>query len=146
VARARGVRRAADAALVFTAVSIPLSTTGMQVGVVGLIALALLGGRAGWSVVRPTPLDGALAIFFGALALSTVASGHPLQATGWQRPWVVVTYFGVFWWLRDRAHAARFARVVVVAGAVGGLRHPPALQRRGLVPGAARPPTVRAAT
>lgn len=97
---------------------IPLSTTGMQAAVLGLVGLTVVAIGAGWSVVRRTPLDGVLAVFFGALALSTLASGRPLQAVGWARPWVVLTYFVVFWWLRDRAQAARLVRVVVAAAAV----------------------------
>jgi O-antigen ligase len=112
------VRRTADALLVVTAAALPLSTTAMQAGIVALVALALVGVPARWGVVRATPLDGALAVFFGTLALSTLASGHPLEAGGWARPWVAIGYFGIFWWLRDRAHAARVVRVVVAAGAL----------------------------
>jgi O-antigen ligase len=113
-------RRAADALLGFTAASIPLSTTGMELGVGGLAALSVVAAVKRWGVVRRTPLDGALACFYGGLALSTLASGHPLQATGWLRLWNVLTFFVVFWWLRDGAHATRVARLIVVAGAVAG--------------------------
>ena len=85
------------------------------------MALAALAGAAalqGWPVVRRTPLDGALITFFAVLALSTLLSGHPLEAVGWGRVWVVAAYYVVFWWLRDAAHAARLARVLVLAGAV----------------------------
>jgi O-antigen ligase len=112
------VRRAADAFLVLTAASIPLSTTGMEVGVIALGGLGIVAVLGGWRVVRRTPLDGVLAVFFGTLAVSTLASGHPLQGTGWARLWIVLAYFTVFWWLRDGAHAARLARVCVLAGAV----------------------------
>src|SRR5947208_3467639 len=111
-------RRAADALLAFTGAAIPLSTTGMEAGVLGLAALSVAALAGGWGVVRPTPLDGVLALFAGVLALSTLASGHPLQASGWARLWIVLAYFVVFWWLRDRAHAVRLARVIVGAGAV----------------------------
>src|SRR2546425_104214 len=111
-------RRAADALLAFTGAAIPLSTTGMEAGVLGLAALSLAALAGGWGVVRPTPLDGVLALFGGVLALSTLASGHPLQASGWIRLWIVLAYFVVFWWLRDRAHAVRLAQVIVGAGAV----------------------------
>lgn len=121
------VRRAADWLLVLTAASLPLSTTGMQLGAGLLFALALAGIPLGWGVVRRTPLDGALAIFFGVLALSTLASLRPHEALGWQRPWVVIGYFGVFWWLRDRAQAARLAWIVVgaaiVVAAYGVVQH-----------------------
>ena len=106
-------RRTANALLAVTAVSLPLSTTGMQAGIIGLgvLSAAALVGR--WGVVRRTPLDGVLAIFYGVLALSTLASGAPGQAIGWPRLWVVLTYFTVFWWLEDSAHATRFVRLVV---------------------------------
>jgi len=112
-------RRAADALLGLTGASIPLSTTGMEAGVMGLTALSLAAWAGGWGVVRGTPLDGVLALFAGVLALSTLASGHPLEASGWVRLWIALAYFVVFWWLRDRAHAVRLARVIVVAAAVG---------------------------
>ena len=111
-------RRAADALLTFTAVAIPLSTTGMEAGILGLAALSVAAAAGRWGVVRPTPLDGVLALFAGVLALSTLASGHPLQASGWVKLWIVLAYFVVFWWLRDRAHAVRLVRVIVGAGAV----------------------------
>jgi len=111
-------RRAADALLAFTGAAIPLSTTGMEAGVLGLAALSVAALAGGWGVVRTTPLDGVLALFAGVLALSTLASGHPLQASGWIRLWIVLAYFVVFWWLRDRAHAVRLAQVIVGAGAV----------------------------
>ncbi len=111
-------RRAADALLAFTAAAVPLSTTGMEAGIIGLGVLSAVAVVARWPVVRRTPLDALLAVFYAALALSTLASGHPLQATGWARLWVVLAYFVVFWWLRDAPHAARLARIVVVAGVV----------------------------
>jgi O-antigen ligase len=111
------VRRAADALLVFTAATIPLSTTGMQAGAVGLFALALVAGALGWGVVRRTPLDGALAILAGALVLSTLASAHPGDLTGWSRPWVVIAYFGVYWWC-DRERAVRLVGVLVASAGV----------------------------
>jgi O-antigen ligase len=73
-----------------------------------------------WGIVRRTPLDGVLALFYGTLALSTLLSGHPLEASGWLRLWVVLAYFSVFWWLRDRGHAVRVTRLLVLAGAVAG--------------------------
>jgi O-antigen ligase len=112
------VRRAGDLLVAATAVSIPLSTTGMQVGVVALAALTVAAAVVGQGVVRATPLDGVLALFYGSLALSTLASGRPLEAAGWSRLWVVLTYFVVFWWLRDRRHAARTVRLLVAAAAV----------------------------
>jgi hypothetical protein len=93
----------------------------MQLGIGGLFALALAGIPLRWGVVRRTPLDGVLAIFFGALALSTLASLRPLEAVGWQRPWVVIGYFGVFWWLRDGKQAVRVVEVVVAAAALVAL-------------------------
>ena len=119
--------RAADALLVGVAAAIPLSTTGMQVGVLALGALTVGALIARWPVVRATPLDGVLGLFYGVLACSTLASGHPFDAGGWHRLWVVVAYFVVFWWLRDRAQVVRLARIlVVVAGltaAYGILQH-----------------------
>jgi O-antigen ligase len=116
------IRRLADALLAFTAASTPLSISGMEIGVGGLGLLALLGVARGWNVIRRTPLDGVLALFYGVCALSTVASGHPLQAAaGWLRPlWMQSAYFAIYWWLRDREHARRIALVVVAAGAVAG--------------------------
>ncbi len=108
-------RRLADGLLVLVAASVPLSTTGMEAGVLVLGGLSLASVAAGWNVVRRTPLDGVLALFYGTLALSTLASGHPLEAVGWARLWVVLTYFVVVWWVRDGAHAARLTRVVVGA-------------------------------
>jgi len=120
-------RRAADALLAFTAASVPLSTTGMEAGMAALGALSAAALAGGWGVVRRTPLDGVLGLFAGVLALSTLVSGHPLEADGWARLWVALAYFVVFWWLRDRAHAVRLARVVVIAGAAaaayGVLQH-----------------------
>jgi O-antigen ligase len=116
----RAVRRAADVLLAATIASVPLSTTGMEAGVVLLGVLALVSSARGWGVVRRTPLDGALVVFYGALALSTLASGRPLEATGWAKAWVVLAYFAVFWWTRDGAHAGRLARLLVLAGAVAG--------------------------
>src|SRR5207247_2330569 len=92
--------------------------TGMEAGGLGRAGLSVAALAGGWGVVRPTPLDGVLALFAGVLALSTLASGHPLQASGWARLWIVLAYFVVFWWLRDRAHAVRLARVIVGAGAL----------------------------
>jgi hypothetical protein len=113
-------RRLADGLLILTAAGIPISTTGMQIGAIGLGALSVLAAVARWPVVRATPLDGALGLFYATLALSTLASGDPLGASGWARLWVVVTYFGVFWWLRDRSHAVRLIRVLVIAAVVVG--------------------------
>lgn len=110
-------RRAADALLAFTAVSIPLSTSGMQIGVGGLAGLSVAAAVGRWGVVRRTPLDGALLLLLGVLALSTLASGGPVGAPGWARLWIVVTYPCVFWWLRDRAHAVRLARLFVLSAA-----------------------------
>ena len=113
-----GIRRAADALLVLTALGIPLSTTGMEAGVVGLGALAAVATVRGWNVVRRTPLDTVLAVFYATLVASTLASRRPLEAVGWSHAWVVLAYFTVFWWLRDVGHAARLARLVVLAGLV----------------------------
>ena len=110
-------RRAADALLAFTVISIPLSTSGMQIGVIGLAALAAAAAVGRWGVVRRTPLDGALALLFGVLALSTLASGDPLRAGGWGRLWIAVTYPAAFWWIRDRAHAVRLAHLLVLVSA-----------------------------
>lgn len=116
------IRRLADALLVFTAASTPLSISGMEIGVGALGLLALAGVARGWHVVRRTPLDGVLLLFYGACALSTLASGHVLHAAaGWLRPlWMLSAFFAVFWWLRDREQACRIALVVVAAGAIAG--------------------------
>ena len=115
------VRRLADVLLAVLAVSAPLSISGMQIPMGALAILALVGIPLRWGIVRRTPLDAVLALFFGVCAVSTLASGHPLQAVGWQRPpWLLSAYFVVFWWLRDRDHARRLALLVVAAGAVAG--------------------------
>jgi hypothetical protein len=107
--------------LAIMAASGPLSISGMQLAMGTLGVLALAGVPLGWGVVRRTALDGVLALFFAICALSTLASGHPLQATGWLRPpWLLSSYFVVAWWLRDRDHARRLALLVVTAGAVAG--------------------------
>jgi O-antigen ligase len=111
-------RRAADVLLGLLAVSIPLSTTGMEIGVAGLGALTVVAAVRGWPAVRRTPLDGVLALFYGVLAVSTLASGRPAEAVGWVHSWVVLTYFVVFWWLPDREGFARFVRLVVIAGTI----------------------------
>ena len=116
-----GVRRVADGLLVLTVATIPLSTTGMEAGVIGLGVLTAASLVLRWNVVRATPLDPVLGLFYGVLALSTTASLHPLEATGWSRLWVVLTYFTIVWWVRDRAHATRLARVLVAAGAVAAV-------------------------
>src|SRR5439155_572310 len=108
-------RRLADALLLLLAASVPLSTTGMEAAVLALGGLTLLGAAGGRAPVRATPLDGVLGLFYGTLALSTLASGHPLEASGWARLWVVLTYFVVFWWLRDRRQAIRVVHVLVGA-------------------------------
>jgi putative inorganic carbon (hco3(-)) transporter len=114
------IRRLADVLLAFTAASVPLSISGMQIGMVALAVLAAAGVGRSWNVVRRTPLDCVLAICAGVLALSTVAGGHVLQSGDWLRQWIVLAYFVVFWWLRDRDHARRLALVVVIAGGVAG--------------------------
>ncbi len=115
------VRRLADGLLWLLAASAPLSISGMQVAMGSLAALALAGAPLGWGVIRRTPLDAPLALFFGVCALSTIASGHLLDAGGWLRPvWLLSAYFAVFWWVRDVDHACRLARVVVMAGAIAG--------------------------
>jgi hypothetical protein len=110
-------RRAADVLLAFTVVAIPLSTSGMQIGVGALAALSALGAVGRWGIVRRTPLDGALGLLFAVLAFSTLVSGDPLRAGGWSRLWVVVAYPVFFWWIRDRGHAVRLARLFVLASA-----------------------------
>ena len=110
------IRRAADFALALVAIGLPLSTTVMQVGAVALAVLAMLSPLAGRSCLRRTPLDVPIGVLFGVLALSTLASLRPLEAVGWARVWVVITYFGVYWWLRDAADARRFFTILAVAG------------------------------
>jgi O-antigen ligase len=112
------LRRAANACLALTAWSIPLSTSGMQIGVAGLLVLALIATWRGTPVIRRTPLDVVLLLLAGVFAVSTLASGHPLEGIGWGRLWIVSAYFGVYWWLDDARAAARFARWLVAAAAV----------------------------
>ena len=115
---AHAIRRTADVLLVLTAASATLSITGMQVGIVGLFALALLGRAAGVAVLRRTPFDVPLALLGVTLLLSTLASGRPLEAAGWSRPWVVIGYFGVYWWLTDEERVARCWRVFIGTAAL----------------------------
>ena len=105
-------RRVTDALLFLLAAAIPLSTTAMEGAVLALGVLTLLTAARRQSPVRATPLDGVLGLFYATLALSTVVSGHLREATGWARLWVVVTYFVVFWWLRDRRQTIRFVYVL----------------------------------
>jgi O-antigen ligase len=114
----RRLRQAANACLALTAWSIPLSTSGMQIGGAGLALLALVAWWRGTPVLRRTPLDGVLALMFVVFAISTLASGRPLQADGWGRMWVVVVYFGAYAWFADAESAVRFARWLVLAAAL----------------------------
>lgn len=114
-------RSCADACLMVTAVGIPLSTSVMEGGVLGLIALTTVGLLSGWSVARRTPLDGVLLLFIGVLALSSLASGHLWEATGWPRLWVMSTYWMTAWWLRDRKHATRLVSVLLGAATVAAV-------------------------
>ena len=117
--RAGALRRAADACLVLTAWSIPLSTTGMEVGAAGLGLLALAAALRGEPVMRRTPLDTVLGVAAAVLLLSTLASGRPLQAVpGWLKLWIVVAYFGVYWWLADTRAALAFVRALLLAASV----------------------------
>jgi O-antigen ligase len=70
--------------------------------------------------VCASPFDGVLLVFFGALAVSTLVSGHPFEASGWARLWIVVAFYGVYWWLADVAGVERFVRWIVLAGLVAG--------------------------
>jgi O-antigen ligase len=115
---AQAMRRAADALLVCTAASATLSITGMQIGIVGLFALAVLGRLAGVSVIRATPFDTPLALLGAVLLVSTLASGRPQEAAGYVRLWVVIGYFGVYWWLTDAERVARCWRVFVGTAAL----------------------------
>ncbi len=114
-------RRAADLLLALMIASVPLSTTGMEAGMAALGLLAAVGAVRGWGIARRTPLDGVLAVFFATLAVSTLASGEPLDAIGWVHLWVVLAYFVVVWWVRDLGHAARLSRLLVIAGAVAAV-------------------------
>lgn len=114
-------RRTGDALLSFTAATIPLSTTGMQLGVGALGVLSLVSLAAGWGVVRRTPLDVVLGVFFGCCALSTLASGHPFEAFGWAKTWTVIAFFVVYWWLDGSVGATRFMRTLAAFGALAAL-------------------------
>src|SRR5262249_47550126 len=98
-------------------VSLPVSTSGMQIAVVGLIALSVAAPVAGWTIVRRTPLDATLALFLVVCALSTLVSHHVRDAVDWASMWIMSAYFVAFWWLRGRAGAARFTRVWLGAAA-----------------------------
>jgi len=112
------MRRAADSLLALTAVSVPLSTSGMELGIAGLGVLTVAAALRRRSPTRRTPLDGVLALFFAALALSTLTTGWPRAAIGWIHGWNVLAYFVVFWWLPDRDGVLRFVRLMVVAAAI----------------------------
>jgi O-antigen ligase len=113
--------------LAWTALTIPLSISGMQIGVGGLAALSVAAGVRGWDVIRRTPLDAVLGLFFGLLVVSTLASLRPWEAVGWDRPWVVIAYFVTFWWLDTAARRARFVHLLlwsaVLAAAYGIVQH-----------------------
>jgi len=113
------LRWAATACLALTAWGIPLSTSGMQVGVVALGVLAALATWWGMPVIRRTPLDEALLVLLGALLLSTIVGGF--DAPGWSRPWVVLAYFVVYWWIEDARMVARLVRWLVMAACVVAL-------------------------
>jgi O-antigen ligase len=110
------LRWAATACLALTAWAIPLSTSGMQLGIVALGVLALVATWLGMPIVRRTPLDEALLVLLLALGASTLAGGF--DAPGWSRPWVVVAYFAVYWWIEDARTAERFVRWLVMASCV----------------------------
>jgi O-antigen ligase len=99
----------------------------MQIGICGLALCSAAAWWRGMPVVRRTPLDAVLLACFAAFALSTLASGRPLRAVGWDRTWVAIAYFGVYWWLDDAADAVRFARRLVLGAtavaAYGILQH-----------------------
>ena len=114
-------RKAANGCLLLTAASIPLSTSGMQIGIGALVLLALIARLTGRHVVRRTPLDLLLACVAIAFALSTLASDRPLNAPGWGRLWVVIGYFGIFWWLDDEEAVGRFVTTLVAAGALAAV-------------------------
>jgi O-antigen ligase len=40
------------------------------------------------------------------------------DAPGWSRPWVVLTYFVLYWWIEDARTAERFVRWLVMASCV----------------------------
>ena len=101
----QGARQAADGLLGLLAMSLALSTTGMEIAVVGLLLLSAAAVVGGWGVVRRTPLDATLGLFLGLCALSTAASLHVRDAVGWRSMWILATYFVVFWWVRDHPHA-----------------------------------------
>jgi hypothetical protein len=90
----------------------------MEAGVIGLGALAVVAAVRGWGVVRRTPLDARPRVVLrDARRLDAreraAARGDRLVA-GLGRPRLL----RVFWWLRDVGHAARLARLVVLAGLV----------------------------
>jgi O-antigen ligase len=88
----------------------------MQLGVVVLGVMALVATWMGMPIVRRTPLDEALLVLLLALGVSTLAGGF--DAPGWTRPWVVVSYFAVYWWIEDARTAERFVRGLVMASCV----------------------------
>ena len=106
-------RRLADVLLAWTALTIPLSISGMEIGIGGLAILSGAAAVRGWGVLRRTPLDAVLGLFFGVLLLSTLASLRPWDAVGWGRPWVVIAYFATFWWLDTAARRARFVTLLL---------------------------------
>jgi O-antigen ligase len=93
----------------------------MQIGAGALVLLALVASWQGTPVVRRTPLDFVLGVCAVTFALSTLASGRPFDAPGWTRLWIVITYFGVFWWLADARAAVRFVGWLVVAASIVAL-------------------------
>jgi O-antigen ligase len=109
-------RRLGRMALAALAVCLPLSISGAQIAL-GLLLLALAGREArGAGRLRRMPLRLPLALFCGALVLSTVAGGPSMRALdAYRELWVLGAYVGVVSLLEGSEHGARLARLLVLS-------------------------------
>jgi hypothetical protein len=107
-------QRAARGALTAFVVCLPLSISGAEAALAVMLALVVVGlARRHQRWVR-SALDGPLALFLGALLLSTILRGPSyavLDAYG--DLWVVGAYVATVALLRDRDNAGRLAAVLV---------------------------------
>src|SRR6185369_17019877 len=66
-----------------------------------------------------SPLDVPLAVFFGALLLSTAFCPSPLKSlASYDRLWIVGAFFATYHLVRTRAEVERLIAITVVAAAI----------------------------
>jgi O-antigen ligase len=118
-------RRGARGALTAFAVCLPLSISGAEAALAVMLALVVAGLARGYQKWVRSALDGPLALFLGALLLSTILRGPSnavLDAYG--DLWVVGAYVATVALVRDRDNAGRLAAVLIgvtAAAAVYGI-------------------------